>query len=515
MQEVSLRELSKTFSGVRAVDQVSLDFNAGEIHALLGENGAGKSTLMHLLSGLYRPDAGTISLYGQQQTFSSARDALAVGVAMVHQHFMLVPTLTIAENILLALPGKIYATVKKKKLTQEVSDLAAQYGIALKDPNAPISTLSVGAQQRVEILKALATKARVLILDEPTAVLTPSEVSNLFESLRKLKQDGYLILLITHKIPEVLAISDRLSILRRGRLITTRETRSCSALELANLMVESPIAEFPSSPKATTTSSQQHPAPPLLVLENFSLSEGKLEEENKRFQQNAPLVLHSGEIVGIAGVDGNGQTELAASLIGLRTPGQEILSIKGKRVKHPTPFTLRTAGVAIIPHDRRKEGLALSLSIEENLLANTLSLSTLTDGFLLSSSNMRRFAEEQITRFSIIPASPHQPVATLSGGNQQRLIIARELSTEPSVIIAANPSRGLDIGATQYIHQQLRERQAHGAGVFLISTDLDEILSLSDLVYVLYQGRLQGPVPPTTDREEISQMMSGVWETHQ
>ncbi len=511
MQEVSLRELTKTFSGVRAVDRVSIDFHAGEIHALLGENGAGKSTLMNLLCGLYRPDSGAIYLHNHLHTFSSARSALAAGIVMVHQHFMLVPTLTVAENILLALPGKAYAKVKRKDLARQVSNLAARYGIAIENPNALVSTLSVGAQQRVEILKALATNARVVILDEPTAVLTPHEVTNLFEALRRLKKDGYLILLITHKIPEVLAISDRLSILRRGRLILTRETRSCSAVELANLMVEIPESQgSPHQTKDNPRISQTDPVLPLFVFQSFSLS--KIKKEGGNAPSNTSLVLYAGEIIGVAGVDGNGQTELAESLMGLRHAAEETLSLKGQQLEHPIPAALRTAGVACIPQDRRKEGLALSLSIEENLLINQALLSHLKRGFFLPPSHVRRFAEEQIARFSITPPIPQQPVSSLSGGNQQRVIIARELSTEPSIVIAVNPSRGLDISATQYVHQQLRELQRRGTGVILISTDLDEILSLSNLVYVLYQGALRGPVLPTTTREELSQMMSGVWE---
>jgi len=509
MPAVSVRELSKTFSTVRAVDRVSADFYPGEIHALLGENGAGKSTLMHLLSGLYRPDVGEIRIDGQPRVFPSPRAAHAAGIAMVHQHFMLVPTLTVAENILFALPGSGHDVVRRNLLAQRVQDLACQYGIALADPNALVSTLPVGSQQRVEILKALAANARVLILDEPTAVLTPAEVDSLFHTLRNLKRAGYLILLITHKIPEVLAISDRLSVLRRGQLIATRETNSCSSEELANLMMGESLPHSllqPPTPKPPGNMSRQSDSP-ILVLENVWLhaENGRMGLRHLSFQVN------HGEVVGIAGVDGNGQTELVALLIGLQIPDQGTLRLHDQQVTGLTPASLRAAGVSLIPQDRRQEGLALTLTIEENLLLSTHLLETLTPGFLLPPSTVRRFATEQISRFTIRPSSPTRPVSTLSGGNQQRVVIARELAFAPRLIVAANPSRGLDVGATHYVHQALLERCQRGAGVVLISTDLDEVLALSHRVYTLYQGQLLGPAEPTAGRAQIGRMMTGAW----
>jgi simple sugar transport system ATP-binding protein len=510
MLEVSLRKLTKSFSGIRAVDNVTMDFHAGEIHALLGENGAGKSTLMHLLSGLYRPDAGEIRLNGIPQTFVSARAARAAGIAMVHQHFMLVPTLTVAENILLALPGRVSEIIPKDNLARRILALAARYGVTLDDPQAQVSTLSVGAQQRVEILKALATNARVLILDEPTAVLTPHEVAALFDSLRKLKQDGRLIILITHKIPEVLAISDRLSILRRGRLILTKATASCSPIELSNLMIGNQDAL--TSPPVTTPSQTPSPLashqPPLLRLEGVSVTM----KHGRRVLHNVSFTLHRQEIIGVAGVDGNGQAELAEVLIGLQEPTQGALYLKGQRLSYPTPAKFRAARVAIIPQDRRREGLALTMSIAENLLLHVLRLSRLSSGLLLSPRQLQHFAQEQMKRFAVFPLAPEQPAAALSGGNQQRVVLARELSTNPDIIIAANPSRGLDLNATRYIYQQLLEHRTNGAGIVLISTDLDEIFSLSDKIYALYQGALLGPTPPTTSREQLGRMMSGLWK---
>lgn len=503
---LSARELSKSFAGVLAVDRVSIDFHAGEIHAILGENGAGKSTLMHLLSGLYRPDTGAILLNGNRVSFSSPRAALAAGIAMVHQHFMLVPSLSVAENVLLALPGNRWQRIHRQLLIQDIQARAARYGLTIDAFDTPVASLSVGTQQRVEILKALSSSARILILDEPTAVLTPAEVENLFVILRRLKIEGYCILLITHKIPEVLALADRLSILRRGRLVTTRDVADCTAAELAALMIGEPLTSAPSVAVINTHPGIEGTAPsPSLTLDHVSTNA----TPGRVALQDVSVTINSGEIVGIAGVDGNGQAELAELLLGLRPPTQGKIRVQGHSVHPFTPAQLRAAGVALIPHDRRHEGLALSLSIEENLLLNTYLLSTFTPGVHFSPQHVRRFAEQQIARFSIRATSPAQSVAALSGGNQQRVVIARELAQDPKILIAANPSRGLDIGATAYVHHTLREHAQHGAGVLLISTDLDEIIALSARVYVLYHGRLLGPVHFPTDRATIGQMMTG------
>jgi general nucleoside transport system ATP-binding protein len=504
MPDISLRDLSKSFPGVLAVDHVSVDFRAGEIHALLGENGAGKSTLMHLVSGLYRPDAGTITIDGQPQTFSSARAALSAGIAMVHQHFMLIPSFTIAENIFLALPGQSHNRIDRDGLAQQVSDLAAHYGLAIESPDTRISALSVGSQQRVEILKALAAQARVLILDEPTAVLTPTEVENLFVVLRRLQQAGYVILLITHKIPEVLAIADRLSVLRRGRLIATKDAATCT------LMIGEQTKPH-TTPESASTHSDASAAAGLPLLQVTTAATATT--DGGMPLQQISFSLSAGEIVGIVGVDGNGQTELLELLLGLRQPTHGTIAIEGTAVHQPTPTQMRALGVALIPQDRRREGLALPFSVEENLLLNSQRLASLTPNGFLTPTRVRQFALQQIAAFGIRTASPAEPVSSLSGGNQQRVVIARELATNPKIIIAANPTRGLDISATAYVHQTLIEHCQRGAGVLFLSTDLDEILTLSHRIYALYHGRLLGPVDPTTGRHTLGQMMTGVTNT--
>jgi simple sugar transport system ATP-binding protein len=488
---------------------VSIDFHAGQIHAVLGENGAGKSTLMHMLSGLYRPNAGEILLNGTPIAFASARAALAAGIAMVHQHFMLVPSLSIAENVLLALSGSRWQRIDRQQLSRDIQALTTRYGLTIDAVGTPVSSLSVGAQQRVEILKALASSARILILDEPTAVLTPAEVENLFVILRRLKSEGYCILVITHKIPEVLALADRLSILRRGCLVTTRDVAGCTPEELATLMIGEPQTFVPSvAPPITALAPEalkSTDTPAALSLDHVSTRA----TPGRVALHDVSLHINRGAIIGIAGVDGNGQAELAELLLGILPPIQGAIRVQGRAIHSPTPAQLRAAGVALIPHDRRHEGLALSLSIEENLLLNSQVLSALTPGVHFSPRAMRRFAEQQMTRFSIRAASPAQLVSSLSGGNQQRVVIARELAQDPSLLIAANPSRGLDVGATTYVHQTLRAHAQRGAGVLLISTDLDEVTALSARVYVLYQGRLLGPVPAISDRSTIGQMMTG------
>ncbi|MGE0825447.1 MAG: ABC transporter ATP-binding protein [Candidatus Binatia bacterium] len=511
MPNISLCEITKSFpGGVRAVDHISIDFYAGEIHAILGENGAGKSTLMHLLSGLYSPDSGTILINGKPHSFSSPRMALAAGIAMVHQHFMLIPQFTIAENIYLALQGNLHDRVQRQDLGETVQRLAVHYGIPIDAPNTPVSALSVGAQQRVEILKALAVSVKVLILDEPTAVLTPTEVKNLFSVLRRLKSDGYLILLITHKIPEVMAIADRLTVLRRSRLITTQKTDQCTPQDLATLMVGSqPPPQPPPSPSPSPRRTRVSSPTPLLVLTDLSTQP----ERTSIALHLLSLTLPPGEIIGIAGVDGNGQTELIETILGLRPLVAGEIQVCGQPLSRATPATVRACGVSLIPQDRRREGLALPLSVEENLLLNSHLLSTLAPKAYLTPRIVHQFATQKIADFSIHTASPSQTVSFLSGGNQQRVIIARELAPHPQIIIAANPTRGLDINATNYVHRTLADHCHRGAGVLLISTDLDEIFALSHRIYVLYQGKLLGPVNPQTGHVELGQMMTGVKTT--
>lgn len=509
MQHVALHNITKSFARTRAVDQISITFRAGEIHALVGENGAGKSTLMHVLSGLYRPDTGTIFIDHQRHCFSSPRAALAAGIAMVHQHFMLVPSLTVAENIYLALPHKPSLLARRHLLSQHIRQLAEHYHIALDPPDEVVSNLSIGARQRVEILKALASEAQCLILDEPTAVLTPAEVDDLFLTLRRLKQAGYIIIFITHKIPEVLALSDHLSILRRGHLIATLPTTSCTADQLTRLMLgDDPIPSLRPAPSPSLSSTNDFPSPPpLLALENVCSQP----QQGRVTLQDISFTLRAGEVIGIAGVDGNGQAELAELLIGVHPPARGIVRLAGQPLARHTPATLRRARVALIPQDRQREGLAPAFTIAENLLLNVSCLARVAPKWWLTPHAVQRFAACQIARFGITPPSPTEPVSALSGGNQQRVVIARELAYQPQVIIAVHPSRGLDLSATRSVHDELLACCSRGAGVILISTDLDEIFALSHRIYVLYRGRLLGPTAPTAGREHLGRMMTGTW----
>jgi general nucleoside transport system ATP-binding protein len=509
MPDISLRAISKVFHNTRAVDDVTIDFHAGEIHALLGENGAGKSTLMHILCGLYKPDAGQILIDGEPCCFSSPRAALTAGIAMVHQHFMLISTLSITENVFLATTGNKLQLARPHSLAQQVRNLAARHNIAIGNPNTRVATLSVGEQQRVEILKALAAETQVLILDEPTAVLTPTEVEDLFSTLQRLKYHGYTILLITHKIREVLAVSDRLSVLRRGRLVATRDTATCTANELIHMMVGAapdPLS-LPSATNTISSKTAKAPRIPLLAVQNLSLAA----ENTRPSLRNISFCLAPGEILGVAGVEGNGQTALVDCLTGCRSPDHGTIWLGTQDMSMcMTPAQMRSAGVAFIPQDRRREGLATELTIAENLLLNTHRLTTAIAGPLLTRATITHLAHQQIIRFAIHPPIPTSPVSTLSGGNQQRIVIARELASNPQLILAINPTRGLDVGATRYVQQTLIDHCCRGAGVLLISSDLDEIFALSTHIYTLYQGQLQGPVQPTVGgREQIGRMMAG------
>jgi simple sugar transport system ATP-binding protein len=492
-----MQGITKRFPGVLANDNVNFSVREGEIHALLGENGAGKSTLMNVLDGLYRPEEGQILINGRRVQFNSPRDAINHGIGMVHQHFMLVPTQTVAENLILgqSLP-RFY--INYEKINRQVAELSQKFGLAV-DPGAKIWQLSVGEQQRVEILKMLYQGAKILIMDEPTAVLTPQEVTELFKTLRNMAASGHTIIFISHKLDEVLTIADRITVLRRGRVVATVEGKGTTKTELARLMVGREvlfrIKKKPAQPGAE-----------LLVIKNLSC-------ENDRglpALRSLSLTVCAGEVVGVAGVAGNGQTELAEVITGLRTAAQGEIIVQGHNVTNLPATATIDQGLAHIPADRTGIGTAPNLDLAENLILKSYRRPPIGQGWRINLPLVHEQAERLIKQFDVKTPSVETPARLLSGGNLQKLILAREISRQPKIIIAVYPVRGLDVGAIEAVHQMLIDERDRGAGILLISEDLDELLSLSDRVLVIYEGEIVGEVPPEDDRiNEIGLMMAG------
>lgn len=492
-----MRGITKRFPGVVANSNVDFAARQGEIHALLGENGAGKSTLMNMLNGLYRPDEGQIFIAGKPVRFSSPRDAINHGIGMVHQHFMLVPTQSVAENLILGqrLPRFF---INYDKIEQEVAALSEKFNLAV-DPHAKIWQLSVGEQQRVEILKMLYQGAKILIMDEPTAVLTPQEVSELFETLRNMAATGHTIVFISHKLDEVVSIADRVTVLQKGRVTATVEGKSTSKAELARLMVG----------REVLFRIQKTPAQPdreVLVVDNLSC-------ENDRglpALRNLSLSVRAGEVLGIAGVAGNGQTELAEVITGLRLASSGQVIAQGQNVTNQSPTATIDEGLAYIPADRTGVGSSPNLDLADNLMLKAYRRPPLGQGWRVDLALAHRQAEQLVEQFNVMTPSVNTPARLLSGGNLQKLILAREISRQPKVIIAVYPVRGLDVGAIESIHQMLIDERDRGAGILLISEDLDELLSLSDRIVVMYEGRIMGEVPPDDERvNDIGLMMAG------
>ena len=494
---VQLKNITKKFPGVLANDQVSLDINSHEILALLGENGAGKTTLMNVLAGLYYPDDGEIFLHGKPIKFHSPRDAIANGIGMVHQHFMLVESLTVAENIILSLQIKTLS-LNLDHVRKEISDLSNQYHIQV-DPDAYIWQLSVGEQQRVEIVKLLYRGADVLILDEPTAVLTPNEAIELASVLRQMANDGKAIIIITHKLNEVMSFSDRVTILRAGRLIDSLLTEKTSKEELARKMVGRKVLFHLEKPECS-------PGLASLELEKVNA----LNDRGLPALSSISLKICSGEILGVAGVAGNGQRELAEVISGLRSVTNGSILVNGQNITNCTPLKAINAGISHIPGDRIGVGLAANLPVSDNLTMKAYRQPPITRGFFLDHNKLQEFAKNLIRTFSITPPLPETPARLLSGGNQQRLILAREITANQGVIIAVHPSRGLDVGATESIRRTLLEQREYGTSILLISEDLEEIMQISDRILVLYNGRIMGRAGITEiSLEEIGLMMAG------
>ncbi|HVM97076.1 MAG TPA: ABC transporter ATP-binding protein [Candidatus Acidoferrales bacterium] len=495
---LEVRGLTKRFASVRALDAVDLDFCRGEIHAVLGENGAGKSTLMHVLAGIVRPDRGSIVIDGKAIPGGSPRASRAAGIGMVHQHFALVDALTVAENLALSLTPANVWRFDSKSVEQAARQLAERVGLDIAPSSAIVGELPVGARQRLEILKALAGGGRVLILDEPTAVLTPSEARQLFAMLRQLRDQGQLILFITHKLREVKEVADRVSIMRHGRVVGTFAASGVPERELAEQMVGEIQAS--SSPRKGPTPD----ATPALRVDKLNVRDGR----GVVALADVSFVVRRGEILGIAGVDGNGQHELFGVLAGLTTPESGRIEVAGRALSGSTA-ALRSAGVGYVPPDRHREGLVLAMSVVENLLLHRGALRRLASHGFLRQPAVRQQAKTLAQRFKIKAASVDSPASSLSGGNQQRIVVARELSQPLTALIVSNPTRGLDLLATRAVADALRDAAANGCGVVLISTDLDEVLDLSDSVRVLYRGRLSATLTPPLNAEHLGLLMAG------
>jgi len=487
--------ITKTFPGVVANDNVTLEVGAGEIHGLLGENGAGKTTLMNILYGLHHPDAGEIYLNGRKVEITSPRAAIDLGIGMVHQHFMLVDNLTALENVILGLPSMNKPVLDLKSARARFEKLAQEYDLSL-DPLTPVWQLPVGDQQWLEILRLLFRDVRLLILDEPTAVLAPSQVRKLFQTMRRLAEEGRSIIFISHKLEEMREIADRVTVLRDGRVIGTVDPREASPSQLARMMVGRDVF-LDRRPRPPSRREK-----PVLVIEHLSC----LDDRGSLALNDLSLRVFAGEIVGVAGVDGNGQRELAECIAGLRRPIRGKVYIAGVAVSGVVDPSL----LGFIPEDRRKTGLALDLSVAENLILKTFDDTLYSRYGLLRWDTIRHEASDLINQYRIKTPDARTPVRYLSGGNQQRVVIARELSRHPPVVVASQPTRGLDLGAVEGVHEVLLEARNRGAAVLFISTELPEVLALSDRIVVLFKGQIMGELDAeTADVELIGEMMLG------
>ena len=495
-----IEKISKRFGSFYANKKISLTVEEGEIHTLLGENGAGKSTLMNILVGLYQPTDGKIFLKGQEVHLHSPNDAVSKGIGMVHQHFMLVDAMTVFENIILGDTNTNEIVIDREKRRAQIQELAQRYGFRI-DLDKYITEISVGEQQRVEILKALYRGAQLLILDEPTAALTDIEVEGLYNVMHKLVEEGKSIIFISHKMREVMHVSDRITILRAGEAVATVRKEDVDARELANMMIGRDLT--PSSFEKVVSDGKA-----VAKLDHISYR-----KESKHYGLNEiSMMIRSGEIVGIAGVDGNGQTQLAQVLTGVITPEEGTLYLGESRISVYDPNDFIIHGTAHVPEDRNLQGLVGDMSIADNLVLRKVGTDQFSSlhGALLKKGKILSYAKEMIKKYDIRSRSASQPVRSLSGGNQQKVILAREMEAEPDLLVVAHPTRGLDIGATRFIWQQMIAARDRGVGILLISADFDEVLELSDRILVLFEGQIMGEYsgknPPV---DEISLAMTG------
>ncbi|HZK56447.1 MAG TPA: ABC transporter ATP-binding protein [Desulfosporosinus sp.] len=494
---LEVKNVTKSFPGVIANNQVNLDVREGEIHAILGENGAGKSTLVKLIYGLYKPDSGSIRLYDEALNFSSPRQAIQAGIGMVHQHFMLIPALTVAENIVLGEePGRLH--YRRKENVEMVRQLAKQYHMEI-DPTAKVGDLTVGLQQRVEILKVFYRKAKLLILDEPTAMLTPQEVGELILVMERVRSQGIPIIFISHKLDEVKRISDRVTVMRAGKTVNTVETKSTTPQELANAMVGHEVVLSVSKPP-------QVPGKPVLEVEDIVVMSNRNEKV-----KGVSFQIRRGEIFGLAGIDGNGQFELVEAITGLMPSKSGHIRLLGTNI---TSYSVRRrikAGIAYIPQDRQLDGLVMDFELTENFVLRDFFKPPFARAGQMKKKPIEDYATRLSEAFDVRPRHIHALAGNLSGGNQQKVILAREVSRDPELLIAAQPTRGLDVGAIQFIHNKLLELRAAGKAILLVSLELDEIMALSDRIGVIHAGRLMGILPGgQVTREQLGLLMTGV-----
>lgn len=495
---IEMRDITKVFGGFVANDKINLHLRKGEIHALLGENGAGKSTLMNMLAGLLEPTSGEIAVNGQVVNLDSPSKAASLGIGMVHQHFMLVEAFTVAENIILGSELTKNGVLDIAGASKEIKALSEHYGLAV-DPSAKVADISVGAQQRVEILKTLYRGADILIFDEPTAVLTPSEIDELMAIMKNLVKEGKSIILITHKLDEIRAVSDRVTVIRRGKSIETVEIAGATNADLAEMMVGRSVSfkteKQASKPKEVVLSIKD-----LVVNENRGVPAVK----------NLSLDVRAGEIVGIAGIDGNGQSELIQAITGLRKVESGSIELKGDSIVGLHPRQITELSVGHVPEDRHRDGLILEMMISENIALQTYYKEPHSKNGILNYSNITSYAKKLMEEFDVRAASELVPAAALSGGNQQKAIIAREIDRDPDLLIVSQPTRGLDVGAIEYIHKRLIEERDNGKAVLVVSFELDEILNVSDRIAVIHDGKIQGIVSPeTTNKQELGVLMAG------
>ena len=492
--------ITKEFPGIIANDDITLRFMRGEIHALLGENGAGKSTLMSVLFGLYRPEKGVIKKNGEVVDIKDPNDATALGIGMVHQHFKLIDVFSVLDNIILGAETTKLGFLQKKEAKKQVMKLSEKYGLKV-DVNAKVEDITVGMQQRVEILKMLYRENEILIFDEPTAVLTPQEIDELMNIMRSFKEEGKSILFITHKLNEIMAVSDRVTVLRKGKCIGTVNTADVTKQELSTMMVGRPVqlevVKEPAQPKEV-----------VLSVENLTVP-SKIHKNNA--VKNVSFDVRAGEIVCIAGIDGNGQTELIQGITGLEPVKSGKITLCGENITHSSIKKRNKTGISHIPEDRHKHGLVLKNTLEENLVLQRFDEKRFQKMGFIKFGEVRKYADELIERFDVRSGQGAvTTAASMSGGNQQKAIIAREIDREKPLLIAVQPTRGLDVGAIEYIHSQLVSERDKGAAILLVSLELDEVLSLSDRILVMYEGEIVGEVDPkNTTPEELGLYMSG------